>query len=334
MRIVIDAMGTDAHPVADVEGGVQAAKEFGDTILLVGQKNAIQSELAKHNTTGLAIEIIDAPDKVAMKDKPSAIVKDKLHSSMHLGLKLVQEGSADAFVSMGNTGAVLAIATLATLGRIRGVKRPALSTIYSVNGHDMIFLDMGANADSKAEWLEQFAVMGSIYAQTALSIKQPRIATLCNGEEEGKGNALTRESFDRLSVSHLNYIGHIEPKEILDGKADVVVVDGFVGNIFLKTFEGTIRYMTQVIREEIMTSTLYKLGAMLSRGAFRQVRKRLDTSEIGGAPLLGVDGVVIIGHGGADAHAIKNAVRQARRAVLGRTVEAIKAGIAQYQQVD
>ncbi|MDW8172557.1 MAG: phosphate acyltransferase PlsX [Anaerolineae bacterium] len=334
MRIVLDAMGTDARPVPDVAGGLQAAREYDVTVIFVGPRDNIERELDKNDTRNCRLEIVDAPEVIEMKDKPSAILKDKPRSSMHVGLQMVRDGLAEAFVTMGNTGAALAVATLASLGRIPGIKRPALSAMYAVNGRKMIFLDMGATPDAKAEWLEQFALMGSIYAQTALSITQPRIATLCNGEEEGKGNLLTRETYDRLSVSNLNYVGHIEPIEILQGKADVVVVDGFVGNIFLKTFEGTIRYVTNVIREEIMAKPLYKLGAMLARGAFRGVRNRLDTSEIGGAPLLGVNGVVIVGHGSADARSVRSAIRQAQLAVLGRTVSAIRNGIAMYQQAE
>jgi len=334
MRIVLDAMGTDARPIPDIVGGLEASREYGVTVVFVGPREPIERELHNHYTRNCQFEIVDAPEVIEMKDKPSAVVKEKARSSMHVGLQMVRDGLADAFVTMGNTGAALAVATLNSLGRIPGIKRPALSAMYAVNGRKMIFLDMGATPDAKAEWLEQFALMGSIYARTALSIEQPRIATLCNGEEEGKGNALTRETYDRLTASSLNYIGHIEPVEILQGKADVVVVDGFVGNIFLKTFEGTIRYVTNVIREEIMAKPLSRLGALFLRGAFRGVRERLDTSEIGGAPLLGVNGVVIVGHGSADAKSVRSAIRQAQLAVAGQTVNTIRAGLASYQQVE
>jgi glycerol-3-phosphate acyltransferase PlsX len=323
MRIAIDAMGSDNHPVPDVAGGILAAREYGDTVIFVGDHERIASELNKHNTAGLTTEIEHAPEVIAMDDKPSSVVSHKTDSSLHIGLNLVKQGRADAFVSMGNTGAIHAIATLKTLRRIPGVMRPALTAIYGIQGQDKIFLDIGANADAKAEWIEQFALMGSLYAQTALKIPKPRVATLSNGEEEGKGNQQTKESQERLRASHfdIHYIGHIEPKEILLNKCDVVVMDGFVGNIFLKTFEGSITFFTNLIRKEVSNSLLYKLGGLMMRGAFRSLRKQLDTREIGGAPLLGVNGVVIIGHGSADAVSVKNAINQARRAVIGKTIE-------------
>ncbi len=326
MRIVLDVMGTDKRPVPDIEGGLLAARAYPDTtIIMVGDETVIQNELSKHNTSGLAIEVVHASEEIHMDDTPSLIIKTKLNSSMHIGMNLVKNGLADGFVTMGNTGAAHAIATLKTLRRISGVYRPALTTLFSANGQDVIFLDIGANSDVKVDWLEQFAIMGCVYAETALGKKNPRVATLSNGEEEGKGNQLTKDAQTRLQKSSLNYIGHIEPKEILSGKVDVVVMDGFVGNIFIKTFEGSISYFTSLMRQEVGKSLLYQVGALLLRGAFRTIRAKLDTGEIGGAPLLGVDGVVIIGHGGGDANAVKNAVNQARRAISGKTIQAIKA---------
>lgn len=334
MRIALDAMGSDHRPTPDVAGAVLAAKEYGDTIILVGDESTVRAELAKHRTSGLPIEVVHASDTIAMDDKPSYVVSHKPCSSIHVGLSLVKNGQADAFVTMGNTGATHAIATLKTLRRIPGVLRPALTAIYGIDGHDMIFLDIGANADVKAEYIEQFALMGSLYAKTALHIDNPRVGTLSNGEEEGKGNALTKESQERLRSSHfdINYVGHIEPKEILLNRCDVVVMDGFVGNIFLKTFEGSMSYMAQLIRKEVERSIVYQLGALLMRGAFKSLRRKLDTREIGGAPLLGVNGVVIIGHGGADAVAVKNAINQARRAVIGRSIQAMTEQFAKLRQ--
>jgi glycerol-3-phosphate acyltransferase PlsX len=325
MRIVLDAMGSDQRPVPDVAGAVMAARDYGDTIILVGNKPTVTAELAKHNTRGLSIEIVHADEQIGMDEKPSYVVSHKPASSIHVGLSLVKAGQADGFVTMGNTGATHAIATLKTLRRIPGVLRPALTAIYGIDGHNMIFLDIGANADVKAEYIEQFALMGSLYAQTALNIPAPRVGTLSNGEEEGKGNSLTKESQERLRASafDINYVGHIEPKEILLNRCDVVVMDGFVGNIFLKTFEGSMSYMAQLIRKEVSRSLLYQLGALMMRGAFKALRRQLDTREIGGAPLLGVNGVVIIGHGGADAVAVKNAINQARRAIAGNTIRAM-----------
>lgn len=327
MRIVMDAMGTDARPQPDVEGAVLAAREYGDTVVLVGDETKVKAELQKHETAGLPIEVVHAAETVSMDEKPSEAMKSKPESSMHVGLNLVKTGEADAFVTMGNTGAAHAIATLSTLRRIQGVKRPALTALYPVHGKETIFLDVGANADSRPDWLLTFALMGSVYAERALGRIRPTVATLSNGEEEGKGNNLVRETQALLQASGLNYIGHTEPKEVLAGGIDVLVMDGFVGNVFIKTFEAAINYLTDVIREEIRANPLTTLGGALARGAFKRVRTRIDPGEVGGAPLLGVNGIVIIGHGSSDAHAIKNAINQARRAVKGNTVAAIRDGL-------
>jgi phosphate acyltransferase len=324
MRIAVDAMGTDTRPVPDVAGAVMAARETGDAVLLVGNEAAIRAELAKHDTAGLKLEVVPAAGEILMTDKPSLVLKQKQNSSMHVGITLVKDGLADAFVTMGNTGAAHAIATIGILKRIPGVKRPALTVIYPVSGQPAVFLDMGANADSKPEWLEQFAIMGGIYAEIALNLKNPRIATLSNGEEEGKGNQLVRDAQERISALGINYIGHIEPKEILDARTDVIVFDGFIGNVFLKTFEGTLTYFTGLIRQELMSGLLSKLGALLIRPALRRIRRKIDPDEFGGALLLGVNGVVVIGHGGAGAVAVRSAIHQARLAVQGNVIATIR----------
>lgn len=329
MRIALDAMGTDARPISDIAGGVMAAQETGDTILLIGDEQKIRAELVKYPTNGLNLQVIHAPEEILMGDKPSAVMKSKPASSMHIGMQLVRDKQADAFVTMGNTGAAHAIATLSVLRRIRGVKRPALTIPYPVSGQPVVFLDVGANADSRPEWLEQFAVMGGLYAELALKKARPRVATMSNGEEEGKGNQLVRETQERLRHLNLNYIGHIEPKEILMAKTDVVVFDGFVGNIFIKTFEGTMSYLSGVIRQELMGNLASKIGGALSRGAFRRVRKRVDPDEFGGAALLGVNGVVIIGHGSGSPLAVRSAIMQARIAVQGNLIENIRTRLEQ-----
>lgn len=331
MRIVIDAMGSDNHPEPDVAGGVEAAKEFGDTIILVGDESKIKTELAKHDTKNLNIEVVHASDVITMHDKPSQVGKAKPNSSMHIGMNLVKDGQADAFVSAGNTGAALSIATLFTLRRIEGVKRPALSAIVRLKAAQLVLVDVGANADCKPEWLAQFAVMGSVYAKNALNLEKPRVAILSNGEEEGKGNQLTQEAKHLIQALPLNFIGNIEPKAMLEGGADVVVCDGFVGNICLKSLEGATGTMAKAIRQEIMASTLTKVGGLLVKPAFQRVQKQVDPSETGGAPLLGVNGVVIIGHGSSNAKAIKNAVFQARNAVSGRVIEIIKNELGKQQ---
>lgn len=329
MRIVVDAMGSDNCPIPDVEGAVLAAREFKDTILLVGDQKKIDHELAKYNTNGLGLEVVHASEFILMTDKPSAAGKEKPNSSMHVGMNLVKDKHADAFVTAGNTGAALTIATLFTLHRIPGVKRPALVSIIRLpEDRSIILLDIGANADAKPEWLMQFGIMGGIYAQKANNIPNPRIALLSNGEEEGKGNQLVNESAQLMKTSHLNYIGNIEPKDILRGGADVIVTDGFVGNIAIKSFEAMGSTLSSLIRHELKHDLVSQLGGLLAIPAFRRVAKQIDPYEIGGAPLLGVNGVVIIGHGRSNATAIKNAIRQARLAVSGGIIDAIEDGLS------
>lgn len=321
MRIAVDAMGTDAHPFPDVAGAVMAAREVA--VVLVGDQRRIEAELAKHSTGGLPIDIFSASDAISMDDTPSVILKSKPRSSMHLGMQLVKDGQADAFVTMGNTGAAHAIAMLGILKRIAGVKRPALSVIFKIQNKPIIFLDVGANADVRPDWLAQFALMGSIYAQQALELPAPRIALLSNGKEEGKGSDLIRATTQILEQSPLNFIGNVEPMDIFNPQVDVVVSDGFTGNILLKTFEASTRYLGSLIREEVTRTWIGKIGGLLLRPALARVRSRIDTAEIGGAPLLGVNGVVIIGHGGSNANAVKNAILQARKAAQGRIVDRI-----------
>lgn len=334
MRIVVDAMGSDNCPVPDVEGAVLAAREFGDTIILVGDTTKIHAELKKYDTQGLDLPVIHADDAITMTDVPSLVSRSKPKSSMHIGMGFVRDGEAEAFVTMGNTGVALVIATLFVLRRIRGVKRPALSAIFPLLGKSVVLLDVGANTDSKPEWLAQFAVMGSIYASSALNLQQPRVGLLSNGEEEGKGTDLVREAALLIRSLPLNFIGNIEPKEIFAGAADVVIGDGFTGNLLVKTYEASTRYLADVIRREVKADPLSMVGGLLLRPALARVRQRVDTVEVGGAPLLGVQGVVIIGHGRSNGIAVKNAIRQARRAVEGQIVTAIGAAIAIGTPID
>lgn len=327
MRIVVDAMGTDDCPIADVAGSVDAARLYGETIVLVGDEQRVRAELGKHNTAGLSIEVVHAPEAVLMTDKPSVVTKARPNSSMHIGMNLVKDGQADAFVSAGNTGAALSIATLATLRRIPGVRRPALSAIIQIGTRRITLVDVGANADCKPDWLVQFAVMGSAFTSRALGVQNPRIGILSNGEEEGKGNQLIRDASALLRESGLAFIGNIEPKDLLSGHADVVVCDGFVGNILIKSIEGSSSLVTSLIREELMRDLRSRVAGLLAMPAFRRVRKSVDPFEIGGAPLLGVNGVVIIAHGRSNALGIRNAIRQARQAVQGGLIEAIREGI-------
>lgn len=332
MRIVVDAMGSDDHPRPDVAGAVQAAREFGNTVILVGDKTKIEAELAAQTTTGLPLEIVHASQAITMEDKPSQVVKNKPESSVHVGLALVKNGQADAFVSAGNTGAILAVAMLrqSGLGRIPGIKRPALGVIFPTK-HRPMLIDNGANADCRPEYLLQFGLMGSLYVERVLKIESPRVALISNGEEEGKGNELIKETIPLLAASGLNYIGNIEPKEFMNGAADVGVTDGFTGNLIMKTAESVASYMSTLIRDELMANPITILGGLLTRSAFKRVRGHLDPDEVGGAPLLGVNGVVIVAHGRSNAYAIKQAIGQARRVVENQIVEAITVGIASEQ---
>jgi glycerol-3-phosphate acyltransferase PlsX len=328
MRIVVDAMGSDNRPEPDVAGAVLAAREWGETIILVGNQAQIEAELAKQDTAGLPIEVRHAATAVPMDAKPSEVVKGMPDSSLHVGLGLVRDGEAEAFVTAGNTGAVLAIATLrgVGLGRIPGVKRPGLGVVFPIKERPFL-IDIGANADCKPEFLLQFGLMGSIYMERVHQVQNPRIGLISNGEEEGKGTELVKEAGALLKTSGLNYVGNIEPKEFMNGAADVAVADGFSGNLIMKTSEAIAKYMSDTIREELMAGPRTMVGGLLARPAFGRVRRQLDPEEVGGAPLLGVQGVVIIGHGRSEAPAIKHAVGQARLVVQSGVLAAIEEGI-------
>jgi glycerol-3-phosphate acyltransferase PlsX len=335
MRIAVDAMGSDDCPAPDVAGSILAARESsGDTILLVGDEQQIQAELRKHDTTGLDLKVVRAAQTITMQDKPSEVGKGKPDSSMHVGLRLVHDGEADAFVTAGNTGAALAIALLHTLKRIRGIKRPALCREIPTGSTQTVLLDIGATPDAKPDWLLQFALMGDAYARYVLGVDNPRVTLLSNGEEESKGSQPVREASDLLEQSALNYTGHIEPKDLLRGAADVVVSDGFSGNIMIKSAEAAMSFLGGKIRSEVKSNPRYMLGGLLLRPALRKIQRELDPTEIGGALLLGVNGVVIIGHGRSNATAIKNAIRQARSAVEHRMIEAIEVGLEQHAALE
>lgn len=329
MKIVVDAMGGDHAPAVVVEGAVQAARDLDLEIILVGRQEAVQPVLAEYDTNGLAISLHHASQVIEMDEHPAAAVKAKKDSSMVVAMEHVKRGEADAFFTAGNSGGALA-AALFRLGRIRGIKRPALSTIFpsqTAQGHCFL-LDIGANADCKPEYLVQFALMGSIYAERVLGVSNPRVAIVSNGEEEGKGSQLVQETVPILRASNLNFVGNAEGRDIPAGLADVVVTDGFTGNVIIKLAEGVSRLLLDVLKEEITSSNLSKMGALLAKPAFDQVRSRLDYREYGGAPLLGVDGAVIIGHGRSDARAIRNGIRVAAQTVENAVVDAIVQGMA------
>lgn len=328
MKIVIDAMGSDRHPQPDVEGAVQAAREYGVEIVLVGHRDAVELELAKHDLSGINVSLVHASQIIEMKEHPAAAVKSKKDASMVVAMQMLKRGEVDAFVSAGNSGGVLASA-LFYLGRIKGVKRPALSSVFPTRKGPCFMLDLGANTDCKPEYLLQFAIMGSVYAERVLGIANPRVAIVSNGEEEGKGNMLVQETYPLLKSSGLNFVGNAEGKDIPAGFADVIVTDGFTGNVIVKLTEGVASFLLDIIKEEIKSRPLATVGALLAKSAFDQVKKRLDYREYGGGPLLGVDGIVIVAHGRSDSLAIKNAIRVAKQAVEQGTLSAIRDGITQ-----
>lgn len=322
MRIVLDAMGGDKAPEVTVEGGVAAAREDGIEVVMVGRQDVLEAELAKYETSGLSLPIVHASQVLEMEDEPASAAKTKKDSSMVVGMDLVKRGEAEGFYSAGNSGGVMAVA-LFSLGRIKGTKRPALTAAYPTRKGTCVILDAGANTDCKPEWLLQFGIMGSTYAEKALGIENPRVGIVSNGEEEGKGSILVKEAYKLLKASRLNFVGNVEGKDIPMGLADVVVTDGLTGNVIIKLSEGLSKFLLGIVRDEITRTPLTTLGGMLAKPAFARARSVLDYSEVGGVPLLGVNGVVIVGHGRSSAKAIKNGIRAAKRAVEGGTLQAI-----------
>ena len=315
MNIAVDVMGGDHAPAAIVAGAVEAARHYASTISLVGQPDLIRRELEKHKTAGLDLPIIPATQVIEMTDKPAAAVRAKRDSSMVVACELVRRGEAQAFVTAGNTGAALAAGIL-TIGRPKGVLRPALITPFPTKQGVCVILDVGANADVRPEHLQQFAVMGALYAKQVLGVREPTVRILSNGEEEGKGNQLVLASSKLLAATpHLHFAGNIESKEVVEGLADVIVTDGFTGNIFIKTAEATARLMQKVIVEELTRGPISTLGAFLARAALRRVRQRMDDSEYGGAVLLGLSGLVVVAHGRSNANAMRHAIRVAKQGI-------------------
>jgi len=330
MRVIVDAMGSDNAPEPDVAGAVRAACRYGCEVLLVGQEQTVRTELAKHDTAGLVIDVAHASQVVAMHEHPAQAVRQKDDASVVVGMRLLREGEGDAFVSAGNSGGVLASALVGAgrIGRIKGVQRPAISTVIPHLAGYSFMLDIGANADVRPEWLVQFGVMGSIYAERVLGISTPRVGLLSNGEEDTKGNAVVQEAHGLLRETFLNFVGNVEGKDITRGKADVIVSDGFAGNVAIKTAEGTASMILTLLKREIKARPLASFGALLAKPAFRKASAILDYREYGGGPLLGVDGVVIIAHGRSDALAMENAVRVAIETAERNVVDTIRDQIA------
>src|ERR1022692_4520229 len=326
--IALDAMGSDRAPKPEIEGAIHAARNYGVRVLLVGLEATIKAELDRHpSASRLPIEIVPASEVISMEDKAVQAVRSKRDSSMRVGLRLVREGLAAGFVTAGNTGAAMASAKM-VLGALPGVDRPALAAVFpTAPGTAAILLDVGANVDCKPHNLEQFAVMGEIYFRSMFGDprfgdskvgrsmfavgRRPRVGLLSIGEEETKGNELTRDAFQLLKRLPLNFVGNVEGRDLYNGKVDVIVADGFVGNVALKISEGVANLVRSTLKESLKATITRQVGYLLSRSAFTDFKKRLDHTEYGGAPLLGVKGACIITHGSSNANAIKNAVRVA-----------------------
>ena len=365
MRIVLDASGGDHAPAATVAGAVKAARQDRDQIILVGDETAIRSELAHHETAGLDLPVVHAPEIIEMTEHPAQAIRRKRQSSVAVGLRLVRDGAADAFVSAGHSGATMAGA-LFILGRIKGVERPCLGTRFPTVSGWILLVDAGATTDCKPSFLVQFARMGSVYAQTTLNIARPRVGLLANGEEANKGDKLVQDTHLLLqNHPELHFVGNIEPKDMLiNNGADVVVADGFVGNLTLKTSEAIVKLLTTAFKQQAQQALLPRVlaglapailaaaipgpgrsrallagltGVSLPAAAVLKplldLQKRMDYRVYGGAPLLGVDGVAIIAHGKSDQHAVFNAIQQARRAVAEELVAAIKTNLATAESI-
>lgn len=309
MRIALDGMGGDNAPQEVVLGAAQAASDLGVEVFLVGLPERIQPLLEAHPE----LRFVPASQVVEMNEHPAQAVRRKPDSSLSVCARLAKQGKVDGWASAGNSGGILA-AALFLQGRIRGVERPALGTVVPTAGQPAYLVDVGANVDSRPEYLVQFARMGCVYAREILGRPEPRVGLLSNGEEAGKGDQLVRDTRPRLAAAGLNFCGNVEPKEVLSGRVDVVVADGFAGNLVIKTAEATAELIFRALRQEILSSATGKVGGLLIRGGVRRLRDRLDWREFGGAPLLGIDGIAVVGHGRSDARAIRNAIRVAKQA--------------------
>jgi glycerol-3-phosphate acyltransferase PlsX len=325
LTIAVDAMGGDHAPKSEVEGAILAAKALGVRVILVGLEDVVRRELDSHpQAAGLPIEVRHASEFLTMEDSAGK-TRSKKDSSIRVASRLVRDGVAQGVVSAGNTGAAMVTAKIVQ-GMVRGVDRPALAgAMPSVTGKPVVLLDVGANVDSTPEMLAQFAIMGEIYSRIIFHNSSPRVGLLSIGEEEHKGNDLTRAAFPLLKILPINFIGNVEGRDIFSGIADVVVCDGFVGNVALKVSEGLVEALSKMLRESLKATVAGKLGGLLARQAFKNFRKRVDYAEYGGAPLLGVKGVCIICHGRSNANAVKNAIRVAAEFADGRINEKIEA---------
>ncbi|MBI5083937.1 MAG: phosphate acyltransferase PlsX [Acidobacteria bacterium] len=333
ITIAVDAMGGDHAPVPEVHGAVRAARDQDVAVLLVGKENVLKAELSKYDGwRKLPIRIVHASEVVTMDDNPAKALRTKRDSSLRIASRLVRDGEADGLVSAGNTGAVMAISKT-VLGMIPGVDRPALTNPFpTIKGKPAVLVDVGANVDSSARMLAQFALMGEVYSRLVFHTQSPRVGILSIGEEEHKGNDLTKAAAQLLKTMPLNFIGNVEGRDLYTGHADVIVCDGFIGNVALKVSEGLVEVIKHMLKESLEATIASKIGAVLSRQAFKDFRKRMDYSEYGGAPLLGVKGVVIICHGRSNDNAIRNAIRVATESASEHVNDRIENEIHRWQQ--
>jgi glycerol-3-phosphate acyltransferase PlsX len=324
ITIAVDAMGGDNAPRPEVEGSILAAREWGLRVLLVGQPAELRRELARHSHRGLQIEIVPASEVITMTDSPAQAFRKKKDSSAHVAAHLVKRGKADGWFSAGNTGAVMTVARV-VLGTLPSVQRPALAAPFPTSkGGVAVLLDVGANVDSKVAHLVQFAIMGEIYYRVIFGTRQPRVALLSIGEEAIKGNELTREAYPRLKALPLNFVGNVEGREVFSGSVEVIVCDGFIGNVALKVSEGVAVHIGTMLKKALKSTVASQVGYVLSRNAYKAFRKSIDYTEYGGAPLLGVRGITVIGHGSSNVNAIKNGVRVAAELAKAHVNEKIE----------
>ena len=334
--IAVDAMGSDRAPKPEVEGAILACRHHDVRVLLVGREPQIREELDREierhpSVRNLPIELVHATEVIGMGEKAATAVRSKRDSSMRVGLRLVREGRAAGFVTVGNTGAAMATAKM-VLGALPGVDRPALAAVFPTSaGKAAILLDVGANVDCKPQHLEQFAIMGEIYSRSIFGMNKPRVGLLSIGEEEGKGNELTREAYTLLRQLPLNFAGNVEGRDLYNGSVDVIVCDGFIGNVALKVSEGLVSAVRFLLKESLKSTISSQVGFLLSRRAFDDFKKRLDYAEYGGAPLLGIKGICIVGHGSSNATAIKNAIRVAAQFAETRINDKIEKGLSSHR---
>mgnify|MGYP001286088861 FL=1 len=334
MAIAVDAMGGDSPLTVQIEAALEATSDLGIEVILVGAEDQIKEILKQHSFDQNKLRTVNSTETVEMNDSPATALRQKKNSSIKVAVDLLATGEADAVVSAGNTGAAMATAKL-VLKSVEGIERPAIATLMpSIHSHHpFVLLDIGANTDCKPLYLFQFALMGDAYARTLLHLENPRVALLNNGEEEGKGYLQLKETYDLLKQSTLNFSGNIEGKSMFKDIVDVVVCDGFVGNIALKVAEGTFDFVRSVLREEVDNTLLAKIGYQAMRGPFRALRQRADYSEVGGAPLLGVNGIVIICHGSSRVHTIRNAIKHAQECAEQKLNEKISHEVSENLDV-